>query len=309
MDKYTVRDVQGRTIHLYERTSILLTLVMVLLVLSFLASLAMGVLSIMDGAMARGGGLLALSILTLIYVFVFNHLRRKGDMDVDRAALPMLHGGVVEVRKKASIWITLAYALTILFIIIALGVTAYGAYLLSTGGGISLLAAGLGGLIGGILYALVLRFLRTKLDFEGSRALLRSLEGYVLELYKSRSIWLTLAMILTLLAALALLGLGALALVKAQSIKVPSGFTAAKLEEGHAAIYEAGGLIFLGLLLLVNAAVLNFLSTKAHIRVLEEESRRTTTRSPRPYSSEEYIYGEEIEEHHGYEEPEETEEE
>ncbi len=303
MEKYSVRDSKGRVVHLYEKTSLLLTIAAALSALTFLAAAAGGSMILLRGAEAKGSVLLAASILPLIYTFVFNHLRRKGDMDVDHAELPTINGGVVEVRVKTSIWITLAYALTILFILLALGATAYGAYLLYTGSSVKVLAAGLGGLIAGLIYASVLRFLRTKLDFPGSRALVRSLEGYVLELYKSRSIWITLAMIFTLLAAIGLLGLGA-ALANTHSIAAPGKLVAAKLNRGITTYYEASSLIVAGLTLLINVAVLNFLSIKAHIKTAEhpEPSRNPRKNNTRHYTSEEYLYGEEIEEEESIEE-------
>ena len=298
MEKYSVRNSNGRVVHLYEKTSLLLTIAAALSALTFLAAAAGGLMILLRGAEAKGAVLLAASILPLIYTFVFNHLRRKGDMDVDHAELPTINGGVVEIRVKASIWITLAYALTILFILLALGATAYGAYLLYTESSVKVLAAGLGGLIAGLIYASVLRFLRTKLDFPGSRVLVRSLEGYVLELYKSRSIWITLAMIFTLLAAIGLLGLGAAALANTHSTAAPGKLVAAKLNRGITTYYETSSLIVAGLTLLINVAVLNFLSIKAHIKVAEhqEPSRNPEKNSARHYTSEEYLYGEEIEE-------------
>ena len=273
-------DTAGRVIVFQEKTSILLTIGMVLAILGVVGIFGMAALaaaySVEAAAVLAFQGLVA-----LIYVFILNHLRKKGDMNVSSVVIPTAYGGAIEVHKKSSIWITLALVFAVLGIIGSIGIMGYGFIMYATlpEVGTSMIVMGLIGIIAGALYAAILNFLRTKIDFPGDRVILRTTAGYFIELYKSKSIWLTIGMVFTLLGAIALIGLGALAIVAGSLAGPPQALSYYPGEVGPAdmsmamlPMYGIGGmyagimLILMGLLLLINVAVLNFLRVRGHVR-------------------------------------------
>lgn len=269
MTEYPVIDTAGRVVVLQEKTSILLTIGMVLAAIGVIGIFGMAVFvaarSIEVAAVLAFQGL-----ISLIYVFILNHLRKKGDMNVSYAVFPTAYGGAIEVRKKSSIWITIALVFAVIGIIGSIGLIGFGVYVMSASeeAGASIAAAGVIGVIVGALYAAILNFLRTKIDFPGDRVVLRTTTGFFIELYKSTSIWLTIGMVLTLLGAIALLALGAVIMISGPEIMgEPMGFSygyAASL--GPDLRYSGASLILLGLILLINVAVLNFLRVRGHVR-------------------------------------------
>lgn len=117
-------DTAGRAVTLSEKTSILLTLAMVFVLLSALGLFGMGALRLTKSPVEAGILMLG-GLLTLIYVFIPAHLRKKGDMDVSVAVLPTAGGGYVEVEKKSSIWITIAFVFALLSVLGSLGYLGY----------------------------------------------------------------------------------------------------------------------------------------------------------------------------------------
>ncbi len=256
-------DAYGRQVVLSEKTSATITVLMVLTIFGTIGMFALSILSVQRSAAVAGAGVLgALAMLT--YVFILNHLRRKGDMNVSYAVFKGPYG-VVEVRKKSSIWLTLALGLAILSAVGSLALIAYGAILGTRGGGL-LAASGIAGLIGSAFYAAALNFLRTKLDMPVDRAVIVSAGGQYLELRKSKSILITLGLIMTVLAAVGAFGLGALILVGGLT---GFGLSTSTYALTAPATISGGAMIFLGLMLLVGAAVLNFLKVRVHVTPLQ----------------------------------------
>jgi MFS family permease len=212
-------------------------------------------------------GYIICGLIALIYTFVLNHLRKKGDMNTKVAVFPSPYGGTIEVRKKSSFWITLALIFAILGIIGSLGIAAYGAYIAMSIPelGFSFIAAGVVLLIASAMYAAILNFLRTKLDFPGGRVILRTTGGYFVELYKSRSIWLTIGMIFTILAAIGLIILGIIVFATGATYQQPLTYYG-EYEYMVESMYSSFAIFAMALALLVNAAVLNFLRVRGHVR-------------------------------------------
>ncbi len=278
-NKFNVADMQGRIIVLSEKTSIILTLVFVLVALS-----ALGLFGMAAYTYAQGFGLITSipmivgGLIATIYAFILHHLRKKGDMNVDKAVLPTISGGYVEVVKKTSIWITLAYVVAILGLLGALGVLGYGVYLYLAGGAsVGIIFGGVIGSIVMLLYISVLGFLRTKIDFPLNNVVVRDTSGGLVELYKRKSIWLTLGMIITILIAVVFIGLGILAFTNTallqgylnSQVQMPiTHYDQQQIDVNGLMMAGLAGApaIITGLVMLVGAAVLNFLRVRGHVR-------------------------------------------
>ena len=273
--KFHVADMQGRIIVLSEKTSIILTLVFVLTIVSTIGFFG-GAAYMMTQSIAASIPLIVGGFFSLIYAFIFNHLRKKGDMNVDKAVIPTTSGGSVEVTKKTSIWITLAYVIAIIGLIGAVGLTGYGAYVYATSGiGLETIIAGITGSIAMLLYIMVLGFLRTKIDFPLNNVVVRDTSGRLVELYKRKSAWLTLGMVLTILAGIIFILLGILAFTNTAFIQgymtsqtTMTQYTGQPLSLGGliSASLVGAPAIIAGLVMFVGAAVLGFLRIRGHVR-------------------------------------------
>lgn len=287
--KYQVADSQGRIIVLEEKTSIILTIAFILVIIAVVGSFVAAVRALTINILATTPFIL-MGFIGLVYVFVLNHLRKKGDMSTDRAVFPTIQGNYVEVVKKSSIWITLAYALSIIGLIGSLGVLGYGIYVYASSGfGAGLVMTGVMTTIFTLVYLFVLRFLRTKIDID-SDIVLRTTSGQLIELYKRRSIWLTLGMVFAIMGAIIFLALGVLmftgitvyypqigSMIQPALATYSSGLQHAQLMGGWMTTGISGlPAIISGLLMLVTAAVLSFLRERGHIR----EYKGQTIQSP-----------------------------
>ncbi len=283
-NKFNVMDVQGRIIVLSENTSIILTLVFALTVLAAIGFFAMTIYTFINSALMSIPFIVG-GISSTIYAFIFNHLRKKGDMSVDKAVLPTISGGVVEVTKKTSIWITLAYALVVLGLIAALGLIGYGAYTyISNGIGLNLVFGGVVGAVIALMYIAVLGFLRTKIDFPLNNVIVRDTAGQLIELYKRKSIWLTLGMIISVIVGLLFIVSGILAFTNTGFIstymnmpmQTPLTYNAQQTYGLNLAsiMGMVAGLPILiaGLAMFVSAAVLGFLRVRGHVRPYSSNS-------------------------------------
>ncbi len=292
MAKYSVIDSSGRIIELTEKTSWLLTLGMIVFILAAVGLFGFAALSI-NGDFTTSLILGFMGLTMLIYVFVLNHLRRKADMNVDQAGLPTASGGVILVKKISSIWITLALVFVYISIILTFIGLFYAVYLFINGiaESYALIGGSIGSLIVLFIYARILGFLRTRLDFDGERIVIPTQNGIYVELYKDRSFWITLALIITIIGAIILFAVGALAIIYGASIlPVTPIYTSEGIGElTHAEITTSQnmssmitgiGLFVIGILFLINAAVLNFLRIRTHIRPLEEMMYRRPTTQP-----------------------------
>ncbi len=273
---YRVRTVDGEIVVFTEKTSTLLTILMILVLI-----LSIGELALIPSYITLGSGndwyyigyLVLQSLTTLIYVFVLNHLRVKGDMDKNRAVLETVDGRRIVVVKKSSIWITLGQVFAGVFLALSIIVLGAGivlsfsaAYMEPVGPGLAILG-GLLSLLWGIAFK-VLGFLKTKIDFPGEKALVKTINGSMIMLYKSRSIWITIAMILTLITALALISIG-IGLI----LGIIASMISPILENYHTPTHQytlITGLILLGigLLELIIVAILNFLRTRGHVKTV-----------------------------------------
>ncbi len=279
-NKYQVADSQGRIIVLEEKTSIILTITLVLAIIAVIGSFAAAARASLINILIAIPFIVA-GLVGLVYVFVLNHLRKKGDMNIDRAVFPTIQGGYVEVIKKSSVWITLAYALSIIGLIAALGILGYGVYVyVSDGLGAGLVMMGAVMTVFVLVYFFVLRFLRTKIDFKAENIVLRTTSGQLIELYKRRSMWLTLGMAFAIIGAIIFLALGVLmfagaatyysqigSMVQPTFTIHPSELEQTRLMSGWMAAGITGlPAIISGLFMLITAAVLSFLRERGHIR-------------------------------------------
>lgn len=196
MGSYVVHDINDKKIVFSEKTSIWLTLAMVINVIlaatAFIITISSIVISI-----AVSIGSFTIFLYFLVLVFVYNHLK-KGDMNVDRAVLLDGDGDVVEIRRESSIWITLATIFVGLVIIfsIVMSITGYqytiSEGIIETAKGWGNIVLGLTSIIYfGIIYA-ILDFLRTKINFDGENIKIKTDSGHIIELYKRRSSWITI---------------------------------------------------------------------------------------------------------------------
>ncbi len=266
MAEYVVIDTSGRQVVLSEKRSIIITVAMVFTVLGVIGILGTTVMLAQRSIELAGAGILG-AIVTLLYVFILNHLRKKGDMNVDYAVFSGPYGAV-EVRKKSSIWLTLALALAILGAIGSVAMIGLGAMHMGTYGTTQIMVSGIAGLIMSLIYIAVLNFLRTKLDIPVDRAVIIAANGQYLELKKSKSILITIGLALTILAAIGAFGIGALALMGGLAglgSTASSYLAAAPYGTAQAGLALGGGMIFLGIMLLIGAAVLNFLRVRVHV--------------------------------------------
>lgn len=266
MVDYVVVDASGRQVILSEKRSIIITIAMVFAVLGVLGMFGMAAMLAQQNVALAGAGILG-GLVMLLYVFILNHLRKKGDMNVDYAVFRGPYG-MVEVRKKSSIWLTLALGLAVLAIIGSLGMIGFGAMNMQTGG-TQMLSLGVAGLISSLIYVAVLNFLRTKLDMPVDRAVIVAATGQYLELRKSKSTLVTVGLAITILAALGAFSIGALALTGGlaglSTVTTTSYLAAAPYGTAQAGPALSGGMIFLGIMLLISAAVLNFLRVRVDV--------------------------------------------
>ncbi len=272
---YKVKDARGRIVSFTEKASIILTILMVFLIIGFLGELFMAVsmlASFPQGGFVGGIVLMLQSLVALIYVFVLNHLRVKGDMDADRAEIDAVDGRRVIVVKKSSIWITIGLIIDGILVAVSLLITIIGILLTVMGGvmsygGIALSIAGILFLIITLLVFQVLRFLRTKIDFPVENFRAQTIDGRIIEFYKSRSIWILIAMILTLISAVATIFAGIsiiFGLLSPPMLEIPGGPEPMTPASTHSIL----GIILVieGLLMLIPVAVLNFLRVRGHVR-------------------------------------------
>ncbi len=287
MVEYVVVDASGRQVILSEKRSIIITIAMAFTILGVLGMLGMAAMLAQRSIVLAGTGVLG-GLVMLLYVFILNHLRKKGDMNVDYAAFRGPYG-MVEVRKKSSIWLTLALGLAILSIIGSLGLIGLGAMNLQAGG-TQMLSLGIAGLISSLIYAAVLNFLRTKLDMPVDRAVIVAATGQYLELRKSKSILIAVGLAITVLAALGAFGIGALALTGglAGLGSTSSYLAAAPYGTAQAGLALGGGMIFLGIMLLIGAAVLNFLRVRVHIEPVQGYVAQPQPAQPYGYQQQRY---------------------
>ncbi len=265
MVDYIVVDASGRQVVLSEKRSIIITIAMVFAILGVIGMLGMAAMLAQRSIELAGAGVLG-ALVMLLYVFILNHLRKKGDMNVDYAVFKGPYG-MIEVRKKSSIWLTLALGLAILAVIGSLGLIGLGAMNLRAGG-TQMVSLGVASLISSLIYAAVLNFLRTKLDMPVDRAVIVAATGQYLELRKSKSILITIGLVITILAALGAFGIGALALtggLAGLGSTTSSYLAAAPYSTAQVGLALGGGMIFLGIMLLIGAAVLNFLRVRVHV--------------------------------------------
>ena len=272
--KYTIKTSTGGFVELEERNSILITIGMVVMGLISIGLLAWGVL-VYNEASGLALSLIGGSILAGIYTAILSHLKHKADMAPGEASILSVTGGTVRVWKDSSIWISLLLGLVYLGIVVSLIALGYGllVYKQAPGAAEQLVYVGLLGLVGGGLLAKILGFLRTRLNFKGDKVIALDVNGGNVELYKDRSVWLTIGFAVTILSGLALTAIPVLQAMGAVSLNYGSltgsawdaGIHGNSLESIQKYVGPAGMLVT-GLVLLVNAAVLNFLRVRVQIR-------------------------------------------
>lgn len=283
MVEYIVIDTSGRQVVLKEKRSIIITIAMIFLILGVLGMLGMAATLAQRSVELAGAGILGAFVM-LLYVFILNHLRKKGDMNTNYAVFRGPYG-MVEVRKKSSVWLTLALGLAVLAAIGSIGIIGFGAMNLQAGGA-QMIAAGASGLIASLIYVAVLNFLRTKLDMPVDKAVIITASGQYLELRKSKSVLITIGLALTILAALGAFGMGALALMGGLTglgFTTSSYATVAPYSIPQSGLALGGGMIFLGIMLLIGAAVLNFLRVRVHIVPVQGYAVPPQQVQPQPY--------------------------
>ena len=282
MGRFYVTDTSGREVVLEERTSVVLTAMMVLGVVAAVASAIATVYLLATEPVLSIAGFVAL-IASLIYTVVFNHLRKKGDMNVGKASFKAVDGRVVTVVKKSSLWITLGVAAYVVVALLGIAAIAVGLYL---GGE---LAAGLVGLgitilVVALIAVAALNFLRTKIDFEGDSVEIKTSRGSGVVVYKRRSFWIALAMVISVIIAIMYFAYAAIQLYTAfvgGVSAIPTTIVAHRAAEVPVYAEYLRGLqqlgtslgylspvanLVAGLLMLINAAILNFLRVRGHVK-------------------------------------------
>ncbi len=272
--KYSIKKSTGGFVDIEEKNSILITIGMVVMGIISIGLLAWGVL-VYNEAPGLALSLIGGSILAGIYTAILSHLKHKADMNPGEASILSVTGGSVKVWKDSSIWISLLLGLVYLGIVASLIALGYGllVYKQAPGAAGQLVYIGLLGLVGGGLLAKILGFLRTRLNFKGDKVIALDINGENVELYKDRSVWLTIGFAVTILAGLALTVIPILQAIGVVSLNYGSptnypwdaGIHGSSLESIQEYAGPAGMLVT-GLVLLVNAAVLNFLSVRVQIR-------------------------------------------
>ncbi len=272
--KYSIKTSTGGFVDIEEKNSILITIGMVVMGLLSIGLLAWGVL-IYNEASGLALSLIGGSILAGIYTAILSHLKHKADMDPGEASILSVTGGSVRVWKDSSIWISLLLGLVYLGIVASLIALGYGllVYKQAPGTAEQLVYMGILGLVGGGILAKILGFLRTRLNFKGDKVIALDVNGGNVELYKDQSVWLTIGFAVTILAGLALTAIPVLQAMGVVSLNYGSLTGNALDTEIHGSslksIQEYAGpasMLVTGLVLLVNAAVLNFLSVRVQIR-------------------------------------------
>ncbi|MCE4606207.1 MAG: hypothetical protein F7B59_02625 [Desulfurococcales archaeon] len=273
--KYNVQTSDGGFVEIEEKNSILITIGAIITGLIAIALLAEGVL-VYSNSSGTGISFLLGGIIAGIYTAVLSHLKHKADMKPSEALLSTAQGSTVRVWKASSIWISILLAFIYLGILASLGVLGYGLYIYKTEPTVSesFTTIGVGGLVVGVVFAKIFGFLRTKLEFKGERIITVESSGGHVELYKDRSVWLTLGFIFTLLGGIAfilipiLVSLGFMSFLPAPMLANP-GYNHILIHgysiRPNSWISEVG-LFISGIVLLINAAVLNFLRVRAQAR-------------------------------------------
>jgi MFS family permease len=273
--KYKVQTSDGGFVEIEEKNSILITLGAVITALVALVLLVEGAL-VYTNDPGTGLSLFTGGIVAGIYAAVLSHLKHKADMKPDEALISSASGGSVRIWKASSVWISILLAFIYLGILISLGMLGYGLYTYKTAPvqADQFISIGIAGIIIGIIFARIFGFLRTKLEFKGERIIAFSSEDGHIELYKDRSVWLTLGFVVTLLGGIVfviipILSLAGVTVFSPEPLLNTAGHTSGVTHEyfleSHAWL-SLIGLFFWGLLLLVNAAVLNFLRVRTQIR-------------------------------------------
>ncbi len=271
MPRFRIVDESGRMVVVEEKHSFIILIAMIILVVGLVFQLIYTV-ALFAINLFVGFASLFTVIVYLIYVFVLNHLRRKADMNVDSAEFKTMDGRTVSVRKVSSFWLTLG--LVLIYVLIALMIIGLIASLVS----FPILAPiYLIFIVILFIYARVLGFLRTKLDYSGETFKVVTEEGVVLEFYKERSFWITLALIFTLIEAIIVFILAAMIFTK--TLVIPENFVVSpglQPPESHMPGFtrEWGSLVYsialgiTGIVLLIIAAILNFLRTRVHVKIV-----------------------------------------
>ncbi len=267
--EYSLGGPGGSYVVFRVRNCVLITLAVVATLLAGLLSMGLAAL-VYSSAPQSAASLGVLSLLLFVNTAVLSHLKHKADIYPGRVDLESVDGSVGTVVKDSSVWITLLLAFTVLGMLGSLGVVAYS---VAVGGSTaSGIGAGIVVFIVFALYARILWFLRTRLMFKGDRVLVPSREGVVVELYKDRSFWITLALAMALLAGVVFIGVGVYSLATGAPLYEPgtggslyAGYEGEELYTGSAGLaFVVGGLFFL-----VYTAVLNFLRVKTMLRASE----------------------------------------
>jgi len=273
--KYNVQTSEGSYVEIEEKNSILITIGAIITGLIALALLAEGAIVYSQNS-GTGISFLIGGIIAGIYTAVLSHLKHKADMKPSEALLSTGSRSTVRVWKESSVWISILLAFIYLGILVSLGIIGYGFYIYKIDPAVSesFITMGAVGLIIGVVFAKIFGFLRTKLEFKGERIIAVESNGGHVELYKDRSVWLTLGFIFTLLGGIAFILIPILVLFGFISFSPEPLLTNAEHIHGSAHEYLIGsnnwisavGLFISGIVLLINAAVLNFLRVRAQIR-------------------------------------------
>jgi hypothetical protein len=274
--KYSIKTSSGGFVELEEKNSILITIGMVIMGLISISLLALGVL-VYGETPGLTVSLIGGSLLTGIYTAILSHLKHKADMDPSEASIQSVTGGSIRVWKESSVWISILLGFIYIGLITSFIALGYGLFIYNQApvAAERLVYIGLTGLVSGGVLAKILGFLRTRLNFKGERIIAPDINGNSVELYKDHSIWLTLGFLATVLAGLVLIAIPALQTFGIISLNYgdlmnnnwEAGSTGHVLESVSS--YTGPVTMFItGLILLVNAAVLNFLSVKVQVRKL-----------------------------------------
>jgi len=279
--QFHVLDEFGRKVVVEERHSIIILIAMVLLIIGVVIQLIY-TMSLLLLNPYTGFTSISSILLTLVYVFVLNHLRRKADMDVKIAKFKTLNGKTVVVRKISSFWFTLGSI--IVYVLIAFAIIGLIASIITLSR-VALLC--IVALIVLTILARVLNFLRTRLDYEGEVFRVVSEEGVILEFYKERSFWITLALIITIIEAIAIFLVATL--ITTGLIDLPTNLLTGSLEHNGSEYWITPeylrltygiGLFIAGIFLLITAAMLNFLRICVHVKIASTSYSKTPSTKP-----------------------------
>ncbi|MCE4614579.1 MAG: hypothetical protein F7B60_03530 [Desulfurococcales archaeon] len=274
--KYNVQTSNGGFVEIEEKNSVLITIGAIISGLTALILIIEGLL-VFNQNTGTGLSFFIAGIVAGIYTAVLSHLKHKADMKPSEALISTVSGSSVRVWKDSSIWISILLAFIYLGILASLGLLGYGfyAYKVNPVASESFITMGILGLITGVIFARIFGFLRTKLEFKGEKVITVASSGDNIELYKDRSVWLTIGFIVTLLGGIAFIIIPILSLLGFMSFSPIPLLTKPGHIHSAAHDYLTGfrewtgilGLFIYGIVLLVNAAVLNFLRVRTQIRL------------------------------------------